>query len=209
MSWDKKVEEFKREICKLLMRIDALKFGTFTLTSGGTSSYYIDLRLIPSHPVAFQRVTDIYAEMARNMIGLDKFTRIAGIPTAGMPFSSVLALKLGKPFLYVRRETKPYGRERRIEGVLMPGDKVLIVDDLITTGKSIIDTVDALRAEGAIVKDALVLIDREEGGKRALAEKGVKLHYLVGIREAAKILYEMNAIDEEQLKAILRQVKAR
>jgi orotate phosphoribosyltransferase len=197
----------KAQVCSILMRIGALKFGTFTLSSGKLSPYYIDLRLVTSYPEAFSKVTDLYVKLAKSKIGLTKFDRIAGIPTAGMPFSSVLALKLNKPFLYVRKEAKTHGRERRIEGILMPGERVLLVDDLATSGGTLIDTANAVRAEGAVVKDALVLIDREEGAGKNMVKAGIRLHCLMGIREAAKILYERDAIDKEQLNAILKQIK--
>ncbi|NIM98830.1 MAG: orotate phosphoribosyltransferase, partial [candidate division Zixibacteria bacterium] len=122
------------------------------------------------------------------------FDRIAGIPTAGIPFASIIAYHLNKPFLYIRQRTRLHGRERRIEGLLMPGDRVLLIDDLITTGGSLRKAREAIRAEGGIVTDAVVLLDREEGGKQKLAEDNVTLHYLLRVSEAAEKLYEMDAI---------------
>lgn len=207
MNWKNQLADMKSQVCTILTRIGALKFGTFTLSSGKLSPYYIDLRLVPSYPEAFQKITDFYVNLAENLVGLNKFKRIAGIPTAGIPFSSVLAIKLQKPFIYVRKEIKRHGRERMIEGILMPGDRVLLVDDLVTSGQTLIDAANALRCEGATVNDALVLIDREEGAKKNLAKVGITLHCLMGIREAVKILYDLDAIDKEQLTAILKQVK--
>jgi orotate phosphoribosyltransferase len=204
--WKNELGELKKEVCKILVKVDALKFGTFRLTSGKLSPYYIDLRLIPSYPEVFQKIVKIYAKLAENEIGLKKFDRIAGIPTAGIPFSSALALELRKPFLYIRKEIKAHGRERRVEGIIMPGDYVLLVDDLVTTGGSLIKAAEALRAEGAIVKDALVLINREEGAIENLKKNGIKLHFLLGIREASRILYDMGIIDEERLRLILKQI---
>ena len=209
MSWKNQLAEMKSQVCTILTRIGALKFGAFTLSSGKLSPYYIDLRLVPSHPDVFQKITDFYVTLAENLVGLKKFERIVGIPTAGIPFSSVLAIKLQKPFIYVRKETKYHGRERMIEGILMPGNRVLLVDDLVTSGQTLIDAANALRCEGATVNDALVLIDREEGATKNLAKVGIKLHCLMGIREVAKTLYDMDAIDKEQLTAILKQVKGK
>lgn len=207
LAWLKEKEEFKTEICEILTRIGALKFGTFTLVGGKLSPYYIDLRIVPSIPEAFNRIGKIYVEIAKNDVGLENFTRIAGIPTAGVPFASVLAFSLSKPFLYVRKEIKTHGRERRIEGILHPGDRVLLVDDLITTGGSLLAAADAIQSEGGVVKDALVLIDREEGGKDALAKMGIQLHYLARMTEVAKFLYEIGTISREQWKDILKQIK--
>ncbi len=203
----KSLDEAKVQISTILTRIGALRFGTFTLSSGVLSPYYVDLRIIPSYPEAFQKITDLYVELAKKKIGLNKFDRIAGIPTAGMPFSSVVALKLSKPFLYVRKEAKTHGRERRIEGILMPGDRVLLVDDLVTSGGTLIDAADAVRAEGAVVNDALILLDREEGAKNSMIKVGINLNCLMGMTEVAKILYDRDTIDKEQFKSIMKTVK--
>jgi orotate phosphoribosyltransferase len=201
------MEERKTELCRVLHKIGALKFGVFKLTSGRTSPYYIDLRIVPSFPDAFQRVCDVYVNLIKKEIGKEGFDRIAGIPTAGIPFASLIAYQLGKPFLYIRQLARLHGRERRIEGIIMPGDHVLLVDDLITTGHSLRKAAKAIRAEGGLVNHALVLLDREEGGKQRLAEDNISLHFLLTASEAAKKLYEAGAIDNEQLKTILKQVK--
>jgi len=201
--------ELVEEACKLLARIGAVKFGVFKLTSGKTSPYYIDLRLVPSSPDAFKFIRDIYVNMLKEELGLDAFDRIAGVPTSGIPFAAVVAFSLEKPFLYVRKEVKKHGRERRVEGVLRPGDRVVLLDDLITTGKTLSDAARAIRLEGGVVEHAFVLIDREEGGREALSEAGVKLHAFMTVREMAKTLFEMGVIEEEQYELILRQVESR
>ncbi|MEM3536232.1 MAG: orotate phosphoribosyltransferase [Candidatus Bathyarchaeia archaeon] len=195
------------EVCKVLKNIGALKFGAFKLSSGKISPYYIDLRIVPSFPDAFKKICDFYVEFIKNEIGNKNFDRIAGIPVAGIPFASLIAYNLQKPFLYVRKGARLHGRQRRIEGVLSPGDRVLLVDDLITTGLSLKKAAKAIAAEGGVVSDAVVLLDREEGGKEKLEKSGVKLHSLLKISEIANRLYELGAIDEEQLKTILKQVK--
>ncbi|MFB0501779.1 MAG: orotate phosphoribosyltransferase [Candidatus Bathyarchaeia archaeon] len=207
MSLNKEKEVMKVKLCRILNKIGALKFGTFKLTSGRTSPYYIDLRIIPSFPDAFRRICDLYVKLIKSELGAENFDRIAGIPTAGIPFASITAYHLNKPFLYIRQRTRLHGRERRIEGLLMPGDRVLLMDDLITTGGSLRKAAEAIRAEGGIVTDAVVLLDREEGGKENLAEDNVTLHYLLRVSEAAEKLYEMDAIKEDQYKLILKQVK--
>jgi len=201
------LEKEKTELSRILNKIGAIKFGAFKLTSGRTSPYYIDLRIVPSFPEAFQRVCDLYIKLIEKELGAENFDRIAGIPTAGMPFASVIAYHLKKPFLYIRPKVKLHGRERRIEGIIMPGSRVLLVDDLVTTGLSLRKSAKAIRAEGGLVTDALVLLDREEGGKERLTKDNIKLHYLLTASEAAKKLYELGAIEEEQLKTILKQTK--
>ena len=200
--------ELVQEACKLLARIGAVKFGVFKLTSGKTSPYYIDLRLVPSFPDAFRFICDAYATMIEEELGLEAFDRIAGVPTSGIPFAAVVAFRLEKPFLYVRKEVKLHGRERRVEGVLAPGDRVILLDDLITTGKTLAEAAKAIRAEGGEVEHAFVLIDREEGGRDTLAQVGVRLHALMTVREMAKLLLDMGAIEEEQYELIMNQVSS-
>jgi len=207
LSLNKEEEVMKVKLCRILNKIGALKFGTFKLTGGRTSPYYIDLRIVPSFPDAFRRICDLYVNFIKSELGAENFDRIAGIPTAGIPFASIIAYHLNKPFLYIRQRTRLHGRERRIEGLLMPGDRVLLIDDLITTGGSLRQAREAIRAEGGIVTNAVVLLDREEGGKQKLAEDNVTLHYLLRVSEAAEKLYEMDAIKEDQYKLILKQVK--
>jgi len=201
------LEKEKSELSQILNRIGAIKFGTFKLTSGRISPYYIDLRIIPSFPDAFQKVCDLYIKLLEKDLGVENFDRIAGIPTAGMPFASVIAYHLKKPFIYIRSKVKLHGRERRIEGVIMPGNRVLLVDDLVTTGLSLRKAAKNMRAEGGVVSDALVMLDREEGGKERLLKDNIKLHYLLTASEAATKLYELGTIEEEQLKTILKQTK--
>jgi orotate phosphoribosyltransferase len=201
------LENEKSELSRILHKIGAIRFGTFKLTSGRTSPYYIDLRIVPSFPDVLSEVCNIYVKLIESDMGIESFDRIAGIPTAGIPFASVLAFRLKKPFLYIRPIVKRHGRERRIEGLLMPGDRILLVDDLVTTGLSLTKAAEAIRAEGGVVTDTLVLMDREEGGKERLKKDNIALHYLLTAREAAKKLLELGAIEEDQFKTIMRQVK--
>jgi len=201
------LEKEKTELSRILHKIGAIKFGTFKLTSGRTSPYYIDLRIVPSFPDAFQRVCDLYIKLAEQELGSNSFDRIAGIPTAGIPFASIIAYHMKKPFLYIRPTAKLHGRERRIEGIIMPGNRVLLVDDLITTGLSLMKAAKAIRAEGGVITDALVLLDREEGGEARLQKDSIKLHYLLTAREAATKLYELGVIEEDQFKTIVKQTR--
>ena len=200
-------EAMKAELCRILNRIGALKFGAFKLTSGKVSPYYIDLRIVPSFPDAFRRICDLYVELIRKDIGVNTLDRIAGIPTAGIPLASLTAYHLKKPLLYIRPTDRLHGRERRVEGILLPGNRVLLMDDLITSGGSLLKAAENVRIEGGVVSDALVLLDREEGGKKNLARDNINLHYLLTTSEAAYKLHEIGAITEDQLDIILKQVK--
>ncbi len=197
----------KEELAKILTNIDALQFGIFKLTSGKVSPYYIDLRIVPSFPDAYQDIINHYTQTIKNQIGTDKFDRIAGVPIAGVPFASQVAFNLKKPFLYTRKGIRLHGRERRVEGILVSGDRVLLMDDLATTGLTLRKAADAIRAEGGVVTDALVFLDREEGASELLKKSGVALHTSLKISEIANLLFELGAVDEESLKTIRKQIK--
>lgn len=207
MKTEKVTLDKKERIANLLYKIDAVKFGVYQLSSGKQSPYYIDLRIIPSFPDAFREICDYYSQQITTEIGLKNFNRIAGVPIAGIPFASQVAYNLQKPFLYVRKDIKQYGRERRVEGILISGDKVLLIDDLLTTGLTLKNSADAVKAEGGIVTDVVVFLDREEGGKQLLESNGIKVHALLNISEVAKTLFEIGAIDRDNLKTILKQIK--
>ena len=193
------------DLYKMLLKTGCLKFGVFKLKKGKLSPYYIDLKRIPSYPNGMNKVVSIYEDLVKNEVGSDSFDRISGIPVAGMSFASVLSYKLSKPFLYIRESTEIHGREKKVEGILSPGDRVLLVDDVVTSGKSIIEAAGVVRGEGGMVTDALVLVDREEGGVERLARAGVNLHSFVRMSEMAQGLVEAELINERQYTEIVKQ----
>ena len=207
MTAKKKDLTKKVEIAKIMHKIDALKFGVFKLTSGKASPYYIDLRVVPSFPDAFRQICDFYSDYIISRIGIENFDRIAGVPLAGIPFASQIAYNLKKPFLYVRKSIRHHGRQRRVEGILISGDRVLLVDDLVTTGLNLKKAAESIRAEGGVVNEAVAFLDREEGGKEKLERSGIKVHTLLKISEMATTLYEIGAIDEERFATIQKQIK--
>jgi orotate phosphoribosyltransferase len=196
----------KLEFSEILHKIGALKFGNFKLTSGDFSPYYMDLRIIPSFPQSFLKICDYYIQLILDDIKKENFDRIAGIPTAGISFASIISYNLKIPCLYVRSTARQHGRGKSIEGVLSPGDRVLLLDDLITKGGSVIKAAEVVRAEGGQVNDAIVLVNREEGGEENLEFQNIKLHYLITTSELAKEMYKKSAISEKQLDQILKRV---
>ncbi|HXY56129.1 MAG TPA: orotate phosphoribosyltransferase [Nitrososphaerales archaeon] len=175
------------ELVEGLQRIGALRLGQFTLSSGRKSEYYVDLRLVPSHPEVYRRALDAYRWMS-DTIGTDRFDAIAGIATSGLLMSAPLAVDLGKPMVYVRREDKGHGTRRLVEGDVPAGSRALLVDDLATSGESLAEAVMNLRTSGLVVTDALVLVDRLEGAGLRLKGLGVELRTFVTIDDLAPAL---------------------
>jgi len=193
-------------IAVALVETGALQFGRFTLSSGKASSYYIDLRRIPSFPKTYKKVVWAYRLLVRE-VGAENFDVVAGVATSGLTFSSPLAISISKPMVYVRQEEKSHGTKKRLEGVLPRGSTALVVDDLVTTGGNVVYAVESLRAEGSRVRDAIVLIDRLEGGKENLAKVGVRLHQFSTVLELSEVLFEKSIIKEAQLRAVKEQVR--
>jgi len=192
-------------LCEILLRTGSLEFGTFKLSSGILSPYYVDLRLIPSDPQAFQSTIAMYRSVVEPVL-VKRVQRLAGIPTAGIAYAPVLAYVLSKPFLSVWRDLKEHGRKKRVEGLLKPGDNVLVLDDVTTSGKNIIDAAGAIRAEGGVVEDAVVLLDRQQGGVVNLRKIGIKLHAYTTMKRIADKLLGLGTIDERQHNEILSQI---
>lgn len=196
----------KATLAEAFFRIGALRFGKFTLSSGRQSSYYLDLRVIPSHPDVYALTIEAYREMAEK-IGEKDFDVIAGVATAGVTISSPLAFLMKKPMVYARKEEKGHGLGRQVEGATRPGQKVLVIDDLVTTGGSIISAVEALRKTGCVVKEAVVLVDRLEGGKANLAGAGVRLNAYAQVTELIEVLYQGKMMTKGDYEVVSKQIK--
>ena len=173
-------------LARLLFEASCVRFGDFVLHSGAHSPLYIDLRRLVTYPRILAEVASVYARM----LGPLKYERIAAIPYAALPIGTAVALQTGQPLIYPRREAKAYGTRRLIEGEYHAGERVVLLDDLITTGGSKLEALEPLLAEGLIVEDVVVLIDREQGGAQDLAQKGLRLHATLTLRELVDALAE-------------------
>ncbi|MEM0117014.1 MAG: orotate phosphoribosyltransferase [Conexivisphaerales archaeon] len=179
-----------------LLKSRSIKYGKFVLSSGKHSDYYIDLRLVPSHPDTFEIVMKAYSQVLERL-KRTRFKIIAGIPTTGLIFASVLSYKYSFPMIYVRKDVKGYGMKKAIEGHYNNNDKILIVDDVSTSGSNILDAAQKLRLAGCVVEDAIVLIDRKENAEVNLMNNGIKLHYFTTIEELRPYITYSTVVKEK------------
>jgi orotate phosphoribosyltransferase len=164
-------------LSKALRECGALQFGDFVLASGARSEYYIDIKKASTDPAVLRIIAEeMAARMKEDGLMPD---RIAGVVLGSVPLAAALALETGIPYVMVRKEKKDHGTGKLIEGALCEGDNVLVVEDVVTSAGSSISAIGVLRGAGAKVSDIISVIDREAGGREALAGIGVTLRPLV------------------------------
>lgn len=199
MAWKKRRGRVE-SLAEGLVKAGALQFGTFTLADGRESPYYVDLRGLPSYPGVYRVVVDSMSGLVSKSPSHDAF---CSVPVSGLNIAAPLALEKGKPLLYTTER-----REGRVlEGEVRPGWRVLVIDDLATTGKTVLAAARAVEQEGGEVKHAAVVIDRLEGAREALSKQGISLHALTDILELSDTLLAMGLISEENLKSITKTVR--
>ena len=200
--------EFVKEFATFLHQNGIIKFGDFTLASGKKSSYYVDLRLVPSYPHQFRKMIKHLQSLISEQVGYDNFDGVASVPTGGLVIASALAFELVKPLIYVRSQAKEHGTGKLVEGIIKKEMKMLVVDDVATTGGSVINGVRALKEAGAKISDAYVIVNRSEGAKESLQKEGVTLHHVLDIFEIAKILHQEKLIDDSVFEKVKKQTSS-
>jgi len=198
--------EFVKEFAIFLYKNNIIRFGNFTLASGKISSYYVDLRLIPSYPHQFRKMIKNLQNLIVEKTGLNDFDCLASVPTGGLVVTSALAIEIVKPLIYVRSKPKEHGTAKSIEGKISAGMKVVMVDDVVTTGTSVLNGINQLKEAGLLVSDLYVIINRLEGADKALSDIGVQTYQLTDILEITDILFQEKLIDKEIFEKIKNQV---
>jgi len=174
-----------------LYEIGSIKFGEFKLKSGLLSPIYIDVREIISYPDIMKAV----AELIWDKIKSSNFQVICGVPYTALPIATVLSVTYNIPMVMRRKEIKEYGTKKAIEGKINPGEKCLVVEDLITSGQSVFETIEPLEKAGLKITDIAVLLDREQGGKKHIENKGYRVHALSNITELLATLQREKKLD--------------
>jgi orotate phosphoribosyltransferase len=198
--------EFVKEFATFLYQNGAIKFGDFKLSSGKESPYYVDLRLVPSFPHQFRMMIKTLKNSISEKIGFENFDCIASVPTSGLVIASALSYEIVKPLIYIRQKPKDYGTENVIEGKLEKGMNVLLVDDVATTGLSLINAIKPLKKTGAIVTVAFTIINRFEGAREELSMENVRLYEITDIMTLANILHKEKLVDDLILERVKKQI---
>ena len=169
----------QKSLADELLSAGCIKFGEFTLKSGLKSPIYVDLRRIITYPKLLAEIAQAYLPLLSTL----QFSRIAGLPYAAIPIATAISLAGNYPMIYPRKEAKSYGTKAEIEGEYHAGETVVVIDDLATTGGSKFEAIEKLTGAGLVVKDVVVLVDRQSGAKESLAQAGYSMHAVLTISQ--------------------------
>ena len=180
--------DYKTKLIELLKANDVIKFGKFTLSSGKESDYYVDMKKAITMPEILECVAHLITEQIKD----NKVDKIAGPALGAVPIATATSLISKKPMLMIRKQKKSYGTSKQIEGELLEGDNVVIVEDVTTTGGSLLKAIDVIEDNGGHITQAFVIVDREEGAQSAFEEKNIKFNPLLTISEFKSYLDQKN-----------------
>ncbi len=179
-----------------LLEAGCIKFGSFTLKSGLLSPIYIDLRQIISYPKLLERIGAAYLPLLKPLT----FDRIAGLPYAAIPIATAVSLQGDYPMIYPRKEVKSYGTRAEIEGEYHAGETVVVIDDLATTGGSKFEAIEKLTGAGLVVRDVVVLVDRQSGAMESLAQAGYSMHAVLTIGQMLDYWEENGKVEKDKVE---------
>ena len=196
-------EQIPPALAEGLLQAGCVKFGSFTLKSGLISPIYIDLRLLASHSALLAEVGAAFIPLLEKL----HFDRLAALPYAAMPIGTAISLQSGWPMIYPRKEAKTYGTRAEIEGQFAPGETAVVIDDLATTGGSKFEAIEQLTGAGLVVKDVVVLIDRQSGAREALEKEGYQLHAVLTLTGLLDTWERSGRVPTEQIEAVRQFLK--
>ena len=199
--------DFVKEFATFLYEKKIIRFGDFTLASGKKSPYYIDLRLVPSFPIQYRKMIKGLQNLIAEDIEFENFHSLVSVPTGGLVVAASLAPEIVKPLIYVRKQAKEHGTGKAVEGITCQDMKLLMIEDVVTSGGSVINAIKSIKEEKMFVTDAYAIVDRMEGATETLQAEGVKLHSLLTINDITQSLFEQKLITEDILKQVQDRIK--
>lgn len=194
------VDERLKKLILRLHDIQTVKFGAFTLKNGMRTPIYVDLRVTVSYPDILDQVGEFMWESAKSR-GISSDV-VCGVPYGALPVATCVSVRQNVPMLFRRKEVKGYGTRKLVEGKYKDGDKCLIIEDVIVSGQSIIETAEALKDAGLNVSSAVVFLDRQQGGKEILEREGIHLESVVNVMTLLKVLHEAGRVDNATVKIV-------
>lgn len=183
----------KEQIALKLYDLGVLKFGSFTLKSGLTSPFYLDFRIIVAYPEILKQISI----QLWNLVKDDHFDHLCGVPYAALSLSSSMAVINEKSMIVKRKEQKQHGTKRLVEGIFKKDDTCVVIDDVISSGISMIETLESLETEGLVIKDVLSIVDRMQGGSSLLATYGYNVKTVYTMRELLDIMLKNKKISSK------------
>ena len=162
-----------QDLIDALRAADAVRFGEFELAHGGTSDYYVDKYLFETDPRCLSLIAEAFADR------LEPDDKLGGVALGGVPLAAATSVAADVPYVIARKQRKDYGTANLVEGRLEDGERVVVLEDIVTTGTSLVEAVQALRDAGATVERALVVVDRQEGGREHVEAAGLGMDALV------------------------------
>lgn len=201
-------EKYNGELRKLavkLFEINALKFGDFKMKVGISSPIYFDLRVIVSYPVVMNELSTLLVEFMKwHELKVD---HVCGVPYTALPIATIISVQTSTSMLIRRKEAKSYGTKKLIEGSFNTNDQCLIIEDVVSSGSSILETVNDLTDVGVKVTDAIVVVDRQQGGKANVEEQHVRMHSLYTLSYLLKLLEEEQKIDSKTVESVAKYIE--
>jgi orotate phosphoribosyltransferase len=197
--------QLEEDLILFLFDRNAIKIGNFTLSSGRKSRFYLDLRILQSYPLYFRKTISLLKNLIKSQIGFENFDYICSVPTSGTIFGSALSYELFKPHIYIRKDLKSYGTQKKIEGALEPNSKILFVDDVITTGHSILSGTESL-INHSVISGVVVLVDRQQRSRYLFDQFALGIRSAIPILRIIKILNDNARIDMNEYDAIREEI---